>query len=80
MSFAKVLTEWMEREGHKHPKDVAGILGCSVATAYAYANSETLPPNTRIPALARTLGISERRLKQVIAIERSHKGQEAGAK
>lgn len=77
MSFAKVLTQWMERNGYRHPKSIAPILGCSVATAYAYWNGESLPPGTRIPAIARALGLSERRLKQVIAIERAQNAHEA---
>jgi hypothetical protein len=76
MSFAKVLAQWMEKEGHKHAFEIAGVLGCAVSTAYEYVNGDRLPPNTRIPALARVLGIPERRLKQVITADRAHRTAE----
>lgn len=72
-TFSDLFAAWMRRQGFKTAKEAAPAFGCAVSSAYSYATGQSLPPSTRIPAIARTLGIPERRLRKVIEHDRKAK-------
>ncbi len=66
--FSKTLARWM---GDRRYEDVAPLLGAAVGTVHAWRHGTSLPPATRIPALAAALGVPEAKLRQVINRDRA---------
>jgi hydrogenase/urease accessory protein HupE len=62
--FARMLERW--RDGRPW-EVVAPLIGCADGTAHAYGHGKSLPPKTRLPAIAAGMGVSVDELAAVIA-------------
>jgi len=70
------MRKWLSQKDMR-PLQAAEPLGCSVATAYLYANGSSVPARPRIAALARAMGYSQKRL--LAAVERQRQQSKGAA-
>ncbi len=70
--FATMLAKWLDHH-RLTPQQAAPLLSVGHVTVYSWLKGDYQPSNTRIPALARTLKVSESDVRR--AIERSRNGR-----
>jgi hypothetical protein len=76
--FSQVYKRFCDSRGITAYK-AAPLVGVSVATSYLYFCGQSLPPASRIPLLAERLGVSAKRLQEVVTAERA-KNRKSGSK
>jgi hypothetical protein len=74
-TFQANFSEWLSKH-RMTAKQAAPKFGCSVATAYSYADGTSLPAAPRIPALAKVLKIDEAMLRKIVAADRCRQAKQ----
>lgn len=66
--FAGILSSW---KGHRTRASIAPILGVSWACVDLWLRAASLPPRTRLPALAAALGRPVAEIEAIVAADRA---------
>ena len=69
-AFQRLLNDWI---GDRPYEEVSPLLGAAFGTVHAWRHGTSLPPATRIPALAAALGVTEIELRRIIARDRARR-------
>jgi DNA-binding transcriptional regulator YdaS (Cro superfamily) len=72
-TFSKILAKWL---GERSAESCAPLLGVTANTLRYWLEGSHLPPATRIPSLAASMGVGEERLRR--AVDRDRAQREAG--
>lgn len=70
-AFPRLLNAWI---GERPYEEVAPLLGAAFGTIHAWRHGTSLPPATRVPALATALGVEVSRLRKIISRDRARRG------